>query len=258
MKNVSFSYGSQNVIEDVTFSVSKGELIGLVGPNGGGKTTLLKLIVGLLKPGAGRIEVVGTADKKPTISYMSQNAQRIDPNFPATVKEIIETGLYGKLGFFGRLSNSDKLAIETAIKNVGLAKLKGSQITELSGGQLQKVFIARALVSNPSILILDEPTTGVDAEGEEAFYMLMKRINELYGVTVILVSHDVYALIDHTDRLMFLNKKLLYDGKPKELDSSRLLNLLFYHKHSKEMIARLERSLRIRSKQKAGIKSMVE
>jgi zinc transport system ATP-binding protein len=138
------------------------------------------------------------------------------------------------------------------MKNVGIWGLRSSRITELSGGQLQRAFIARALVSNPSILILDEPTTGVDAEGEEAFYMLMKRINEIYGVTVIMVSHDVYALIDHTDRLMFLNKRLLYDGRPRDLDSSKLLNLLFYHKHSKVMIARLERSLRARSGLKAG------
>ena len=251
LNKVCSSYGKHNVLKDISFEIKEGEIIGLAGPNGAGKTTLLKLIVGLLKPRRGSIEILdtGSDDKNSrAISYLSQNVQRIDnPNFPATVKDIVSMGLYSKLGILGRLNSIDRSFIENAIKNVGLEKFKDSRITELSGGQLQKAFIARSLVSSPSILILDEPTTAVDVEGEEEFYTLIKQINSLYKVAVLLVSHDVYALLDHTNRLMFLNERLLYDGKPKDLGSSRLLNMLFYHKHSKSLVDALEKRIKKRA-----------
>ncbi|HVA82779.1 MAG TPA: metal ABC transporter ATP-binding protein [Candidatus Aquilonibacter sp.] len=245
LDKVCFSYDKEHVLEDVSFSINKGEIIGIAGPNGSGKTTMLKLIVGLLKPQGGRVEIFGNGTvpsigPHAAIGYLSQNIQKVDYAFPATVEEIVGTGLYGKIGILGRPSDSDKAAIENAIKNVGLERFRNVQITRLSGGQLQRAFIARALVSNPSLLILDEPTAAVDLAGEEKFYGLIKEVNRLYGVAVLLVSHDVYALIDHTDRLIFVNKKILYDGKSHDISSKKLLELLFYHKHSKKLIKLLE------------------
>lgn len=245
ISNVYFSYESEHVLEDISFDVKKGEIIGIAGPNGAGKTTILKLIVGLLKPSRGRIEKYYDADtsKNPqAISYLPQHVQRVEADFPATVREVVEMGLYKKVGIMGRFNTSDKTAVEEAIKNVELERYRNAQITELSGGLLQRAFIARALVSKPSILILDEPTAAVDIAGEERFYKLIKKINRLYGVAVLLVSHDVYVLLEHTTRLIFVNRRILYDGNPEDLSSSKLLNLLFYHRHSKSFVKRLERS----------------
>ncbi len=244
LENVCFSYGKEQILKGISFDIQAGEIVGLAGPNGAGKTTILKLIVGLLKPSSGKVEVLNVpkiGERWQGISYMSQNAQQIDSSFPATVKEIVGTGLYARLGLLRGLGVSDREAVDDAIRNVGLERHMDSQITELSRGQLQRAFMARALVSNPSILILDEPTAAVDMAGEEDFYRLIKEVNRLYGVAVLLVSHDVYALIDHTDRLIFVHKEILYDGKPHDLSSKRLLELLFYHKHSKRLITLLER-----------------
>jgi zinc transport system ATP-binding protein len=246
LRGVCFSYeGKKTVLEDVSLDIKESEIVGIAGPNGAGKTTLLKLIVGLLKPNSGRIEIVKNDGKgNQLISYLPQNSQRVDRIFPATVREVVSMGLYGKVGILGRLGKEDKIDIENAIKNVGLEKIADSQITSISGGQLQRTLIARSLVSKPSLLILDEPTAAVDLAGEEEFYMLIKHLNQAYGVAVLLVSHDVYSLLDHTSRLIFINKKVLYDGEPMKLSSSKLLSLLFSHEHSKALVKRLEKEVK--------------
>jgi zinc transport system ATP-binding protein len=243
---LSYSRG-RPALEDVSFDVNEGDIIGIAGPNGAGKTTLLKLIVGLLKPTTGSIVKPpyskGAAGQQ-RISYLPQNLQPVDVNFPATVREVVGMGLYSRIGILGRLTEKDRLAIEAAIRNVNLWKFRDAQVTSLSGGQLQRTLIARALVSEPALLIMDEPTAAVDLAGEEAFYMLVKHVNEVYGVAVILVSHDVYSLLEHTDRLIYINRKVLYDGAPKRLSGHRLIALLFSHKHSKALVRKLDAALK--------------
>jgi zinc transport system ATP-binding protein len=249
VNNVYFTYGGkEHTLDDVSFDIADGEIVGIAGPNGAGKTTLLKLIVGLLKPTRGKITLtrstasgIGGLNR---VSYLPQNVQRTDPNFPATVREVVSTGLYAKIGILGRLSASDEEAIMAAIRNVDMERFSEAQITKLSGGQLQRVLIARSLVSNPSLLIMDEPTAAVDLAGEEDFFNLIKHVNSVYGVAVLLVSHDVYSLLAHTDRLIFINKKVLYDADPRNLSNARLLKMLFSHKHSRPLIARIEKAER--------------
>jgi zinc transport system ATP-binding protein len=242
LNNVYFSYGREHALQNVSFNLKAGELVGIAGPNGAGKTTLLRLISGLIRPTSGRIEIArsNSSSGGRSISYLQQNLIKVDPNFPATVEEVVKMGLYGKIGIFGRLNHSDQEVVSTAIKDVGLGRFRHAQITELSGGQLQRALIARSLVSRPSLLLLDEPTTAVDLLGEEEFYQLIKHVNKLYGIAILLVSHDVYSLLAHTNRLIFINKKILYDGGPRELSSSKILRLLFSHEHSKTLIRALE------------------
>lgn len=246
LDKVCFSYGGgRTALEDISFEVNEGDVIGVAGPNGAGKTTLLKLMVGLLQPTSGSIrKLYSEGDKSGRkISYLPQNTQRIEGNFPATVREVVGTGLYSRIGIFGRLTDRDRSSIDEAIRNVDMWKSRDAQVTSLSGGQLQRTLIARALVSEPSLLVMDEPTAAVDLAGEEAFYMLVKRVNEIYGVAVILVSHDVYSLLEHTDRLLYINRRVLYDGEPQRLTGRRLIKLLFSHKHSKELVRKLEAAL---------------
>ena len=246
LDRVCFSYGDRRALEDITLEIRRGEIVGLAGPNGAGKTTLLRLIMGLLKPSSGRIEFLNGmgAFGRGKIGYLSQYAQQIDSDFPATVQEVVGTGLYGKVGILRRLGPADRRAVADSIRNVGLGRLSEARMDRLSGGQVQRAFIARALVSNPSLLILDEPTTGVDMSGEEEFYRLIAKLNRLYGIAVLLVSHDVYALLEHTDRIVFLNKRIMYDESPRKLDSAKLLSMLFYHKHPKGVVERMEKSMR--------------
>lgn len=247
LDGVCFAYdGGRTALEDVSFEVNEGDIIGIAGPNGAGKTTLLKLIVGLLKPTRGSITKLrpGGRDGRRGISCLPQDIQRTDANFPATVREVVGTGLYSRIGILGRLTAKDRDAIDVAIRNVDLWRFRDAQVTSLSGGQLQRALIARALVSEPALLVMDEPTAAVDLAGEEAFYMLVKRVNKAYGVAVMLVSHNVYSLLEHTDRLLYINRRVLYDGEPQKLSGRRLLNLLFSHKHSKELVRKLEAALK--------------
>lgn len=250
LNRVCFSYNHRDYpVENVSFDVREGEVIGIAGPNGAGKTTLLKLIVGILKPSKGSIKIrVGKTKtgKEWRIGYLPQDVKGVGRDFPATVREVVGTGLYSKLGIFRQPNDLDRTKIDSAIRNVGLRGFRNTRISSLSGGQLQRVLIARAMVSDPSLLIMDEPTAAVDLAGEEKFYRLVKHINSVYGVAVILVSHDVYSLLSHTNRLLFINRRVLYDGEPQELGSTRLLNLLFSHKHSKALVKELEGAMKKR------------
>ncbi len=250
LNKVCFSYNHRKpAVEGVSFDVHEGEIVGIAGPNGAGKTTLLKLIIGILKPSRGSIKMhkgKTKAGKEWSVGYLPQDVKGVGRDFPATVRDVVGTGLYRKLGIFGRLSDSDRAKIDNAIKNVGMGKFEDARISNLSGGRLQRALIARAMVSNPSLLVMDEPTAAVDLAGEEKFYQLVKRINSVYGVAVILVSHDVYSLLSHTNRLLFINNKVLYDGEPQKLGGSRLLNLLFSHRHSKALVKRLENAMKKR------------
>jgi zinc transport system ATP-binding protein len=200
-----FSYNGFPVLEDVNLSVNETDFVWVVGPNGGGKTTLLKLILGLLHPEKGKILVFGTSPKegRRRIGYMPQ-AAHLDRQFPVTVLEVALMGRLGNGTRFGMFARSDRLAAENALDEVGLLFLKDRPFSSLSGGQERRLLIARALAGEPEILILDEPTANLDPVAEEELHKLLRRLNE--RLTIILVSHNPNIVSEFVMRVICVNK----------------------------------------------------
>lgn len=211
LKNISFDYGSQNVLKDVNLNIHKGDFLAVIGPNGGGKTTILKLILGLLKPKKGDIFL---AEKN--IGYVPQNTD-INLNFPITALDVVLMGYDRKQKvFFFHNKQNIKRAYEV-LEQVGAKDIGSKKISSLSGGQRQRVLIARALFGNPSILILDEPTASLDAIGQKQIFELLKTLNE--QMTIIVVSHDISMALDYADSIAYINKKISYH-KSNPIDST--------------------------------------
>ena len=209
IKDLWFSYNGQPVLTNVNLSITRGEFLALIGPNGGGKTTLLKLMLGLLEPDRGEILIFGVSPRRAVrrIGYVPQNVH-INRSFPISVLDVV---LMGRLGMDkGRLRHSrlHRTAARQALERLEMWPFARRHIGQLSGGQLQKVFIARALVTEPEILFLDEPTASVDAKGQGDLYTLLKELNE--AITIILVSHDVMALSRNIKSVACVNHDLLY------------------------------------------------
>lgn len=226
IKNVQFQYDTKtSVLEDVSFTMAQGEFLGLVGPNGSGKSTLIKLILGLLQPQHGDVMLFGEPVHKfkdwSKVGYVSQKANSFNTGFPATVFEVVSTGLFGKMGLFRWIGKSEKKLINRAINLVGLQDLAHKNIGKLSGGQQQRTFIARALVSKPDLLILDEPTVGVDAESVQRFYELLEHLHEHAGISMLLVSHDIGVITSKVDQVACLNKKLHFHGHPNDFTQNQ-------------------------------------
>lgn len=225
IKNLSFRYGNINVLDDINMQISRGEFVGLIGPNGSGKSTLLKIILGLLNPQQGEVTLFGHPVNRfnawDKIGYVSQKANSFNTGFPATVHEVVAMGLYGKKGVFKPLNKLDKEKIRKAIELVGLSEFEKRNIGKLSGGQQQRTFIARALVNDPELLILDEPTVGIDVESTKQFYNLLDNLNKELGITIILVSHDIGVVTKQVTQIACLNKKLHFHGSPEEFDQNQ-------------------------------------
>ncbi|MDH3890031.1 MAG: ABC transporter ATP-binding protein [candidate division Zixibacteria bacterium] len=189
IENLSFSYGDRLVLDRVDLTVSSNEFCWIVGPNGGGKTTLLKLILGLLAPSVGKVQLFGQAPKtvRERIGYMPQHVS-LDQRFPVTVMDVVLMGRLGGKGWRGRHGRADQRAAERAIEQVGLSEQSQLLFSELSGGQQRRMFIARALVCQPDLLILDEPTANIDQVLQREFYKLLERLRG--SLTVVMVSHD--------------------------------------------------------------------
>jgi zinc transport system ATP-binding protein len=205
-ENISFSYHKRVILEGVNLQVKEGEFASIVGPNGGGKTTLLKLMLGLIKPDTGRIRIFGKSPEQARgkIGYMPQYAH-LDMNFPATVMDVVLMGrLAGKKLWF---SKQDKAKARTAIDEVDMAPHVHSGFSELSGGQKQRVLIARALCSNPSILLLDEPTANVDHETEENLFSILQKLNT--EMTILLVSHDLGFVSKYVKSVICVNRQVV-------------------------------------------------
>ncbi len=206
LKSVSFAYQKSLILEDVNLTVGKGEFSSIVGPNGGGKTTLLKLILGLIKPDSGNITVFGKSPEqaRKQIGYMPQYAH-LDMAFPAIVKDIVLLGRLNTRRFW--FSGEDRKKAGEAIEAVGLSELSHAGFHELSGGQRQRVLIARALCSNPDMLLLDEPTANVDHQTEESLFSLLKKLNP--AMTILLVSHDLGFVSQYVKSVICVNKKVV-------------------------------------------------
>ncbi|MBA4494162.1 metal ABC transporter ATP-binding protein [Paenactinomyces guangxiensis] len=220
MKHVHFSYEHQKVLDDVNLTLMEGEFLGIIGPNGSGKSTLMKLILGLLRPRQGEIKVFGQPVRqikdRSRIGYVSQKSNSFNRGFPATVREVVASGLVGKLGLFRRMKKTDWERIDQAIDQVGLTPLVKRNIGKLSGGQQQRAFIARSLVSDPDLLILDEPTVGIDAKSAEQFYEMLARLHRDRRLSLILVTHDIGVVSTYVDRVACLNKRLFFHGNPRD------------------------------------------
>ncbi|WP_458206826.1 metal ABC transporter ATP-binding protein [Haladaptatus sp. NG-SE-30] len=222
--SVTFGYGDQPVLSDVSLAVKDGEFIGLVGPNGSGKSTLLELVLGLRDPDEGTVRLFGEPPRKGRkggrVGYVAQNVAAVS-GMPVTVEEVVSAGRSSHLGF-GFVGEQDRDAIEHAMETVGIANLANRRVARLSGGQQQRVFIARALAADAEILVLDEPTVGVDAESREAFYRLLHDLNR-NGLAVVLVEHDIGVVTEHADRIACLNRKLYFHGSTDEFEASDVL-----------------------------------
>lgn len=218
VKNLKFSYKKGvNVLDGINFKMYKNDFVGLIGPNGGGKTTFLKVVLGLLKQDSGSIKVFNMTPKKAR-SYMGYVPQyaKIDLDYPIDVYNVVLMGLLGRKSLLERYSKKDKEAALKVMEDMNILKLKNKQIGELSGGQRQKVLIARALVRKPRLLLLDEPTSGVDITSEMNLFEFLKRINREVGI--IMVSHDIGAMSPYIKQVGCLNRTLYYhrDGKVNE------------------------------------------
>jgi zinc transport system ATP-binding protein len=213
MKDLSAGYTDEMVLKNINLSVEPDDFIGLIGPNGGGKTTLFKIILGLLKPKYGTIEVMGMAPDKGRrfIGYVPQFTF-YDSDFPIRVRDVVRMGRLGPKHLFKPYTAKDDQIVEKCLERVHLSEKKNMPIRELSGGQRQRVYIARALASEPALLLLDEPTISVDAEASAQIYELLHEIN-LQGVTILLISHDLNVISSYVKTIGCLNRTLHYHGE---------------------------------------------
>lgn len=215
VKNLWVGLGEQVILEDVNLKVQKRDFLGIIGPNGGGKTTLLKVILGLIKPDRGSVRVLGTTPEnaRKRIGYLPQRSL-FDQSFPTTALQVVLMGRYGRRGLFWRYSSRDRQAALDALEKVGMASYAQRAIGAFSGGEQQRIFVARALVSEPELLLLDEPAAGIDAARQKEFYELLGELNE--KITIVMVSHDISAVSRYVDKIACVNQKLYYHDS-KEL-----------------------------------------
>jgi zinc transport system ATP-binding protein len=208
------------VLTDVNLAVAPGEFVAIAGPNGGGKTTLLRIALGLERPTAGRALLYGepavSFSRRHLLGYLPQRAQ-LGVEAPATVREVVSAGRVAVGGLVGPLRRRDRQLVEDAIGRVGLTDRADEPVRTLSGGMQQRAFLAKALAGEPSLLALDEPTTGVDAASQEALGELLARLHTELGVTVLYVSHEFGAVEHHVERLVLVRGGIVFDGQPAEL-----------------------------------------
>jgi len=212
ISHVSFAYGDQKALEDVNLEIREGNFMAMIGPNGGGKTTLLKLILGLLKPAAGTIRVIDRPATKAShlIGYVPQNVH-INQRFPISALDIVLMGKLMPGKRWSRTSRSDRRDAMQALEQMEIEAYADQKIGDLSGGQRQRIFIARALVTRPKLLLLDEPTASIDTKGQADFYRLLERLN--VTTTILLVSHDLLAISTHVKSVACVNKRLHYHNQ---------------------------------------------
>lgn len=212
LENVSFGYGRDNILHDVNFIVKRQEYVGIIGANGAGKSTLMKLILGQLVPDGGKI-TVNTC----RIGYVPQVGFSGAANFPANVEEIVMTGLFGEIGMFHLPKKEHRKKVADSLELVGMQDYRKRMLSELSGGQQQRVMIARALIGSPELLVLDEPFTGIDKEAEQRLYELLSKLNSEYGMTIVMVTHNMEQVSHYTNRFYHVSNGSVH------LDKSSIL-----------------------------------
>lgn len=231
VSNVNFKYGDNTVLEGITFDVKKGEYLGVIGPNGGGKTTLLKVMLGLLEPHTGTVKIEGEKvqdmKNRAIIGYVPQRVSQMANDFPATVEEIVASGRTPRIGLFNHRTPHDRKKIEWAMDVAEVTSFRKKLISELSGGQRQRVFIARALAGEPEILFLDEPTVAIDYALSKKFYAFMADLNKKLGITILFVSHDIDCVAKEVSSVICVHKTLVCHTSPKDLMKNGHLEKLY-------------------------------
>jgi zinc transport system ATP-binding protein len=240
--HVEFRYRKDPVLVDIQLEIQAGDFLAVIGPNGSGKTSLIKIMLGLLEPVRGAVSLFGTPIRDfrewERIGYVPQKAIHFDPYFPASVKEVVAMGLVAVAHQRRVRSGERESRVLGALEAVRMEDKKDRPIGELSGGQQQRVFIARALVSSPEILILDEPTAGVDAESQNRFYGMLDRLNRERGLTVVFSTHNVGVINRHVNKVACINQRLFFHGSHEEFcETDHLLEAvggrahIIHHEH---------------------------
>jgi len=231
IKDLSVVIKGKEVLKNINFSLEEGLFLGIVGPNGGGKTTLVRTILGLLKPSSGTVRVFEMDPESQlrhdgVFGYLPQHSN-IDPNFPATALDIVLMGRYKSAGVLRWPGRKDREKALHCLSTMGVEDLKDAQYSQLSGGQQQRISIARALAGDPKILILDEPSTGIDVVGQEDFYHLLKGLQKKMLLTILMVSHDIGTVTTYVDEISCLNINLYYHGNPLGALNEKVMTSLY-------------------------------
>jgi len=215
VSNLNVGYSGKDVLVNIEFSVSKGKLIGIIGPNGAGKSTLIKAVLKLVRPSSGIVAFDGDSmeDIKKTTAYVKQRVDN-DLSFPIQVKDVVMLGVFPEIGLFRYPSKVHKKKVMDALQEVEMAGFAKTQIGELSGGQLQRVFLARVLAQDANIIFLDEPFAGIDADSEQKIMKILRKLRDA-GKTIIMVYHDLNNVADYFDEIIILNKEVIAYGDTK-------------------------------------------
>jgi ABC-type Mn2+/Zn2+ transport system ATPase subunit len=221
LENAAFGYGGPPVISGIDLTVGPGDLLGIVGPNGAGKTTLLRGMIGLLKPVEGTVRFGRPSDKRPVLGYVPQ-VQALDPIFPVTVEEVVAMGAYPRLSRVSLLPASERTILHECLQQVGMADFCKKLFANLSAGQKQRVVIARALMARPDVLLLDEPTSGVDQAAEKAIMNLLGKLNS-EGLTVVLICHEMDTMRENVRDVVWISRGKIERGGVEEMLSAAMV-----------------------------------
>ncbi|HUT81201.1 MAG TPA: ABC transporter ATP-binding protein [Candidatus Bathyarchaeia archaeon] len=233
IRDFAVAYQSNVALFDINLDVYRNDFFGICGPNGSGKSTLLKSIVGSVKSFRGNLRVFGKDMSKGHISYLKSKIgylpqiDQIDRNFPALVKDVVGMGLYSQVGFFKSLSKNEDEKVFNALKLVGMENMIQRPIGHLSGGQQQKVRIARALVNNPDILLIDEPFSALDFKIAKNIADLIAEIHEKTNLTIVMISHSLSLIKEHCNKVICLDKRIVWQGDPKSADFDSAVRTVF-------------------------------
>ncbi|RQD68812.1 MAG: metal ABC transporter ATP-binding protein [Tindallia sp. MSAO_Bac2] len=234
LEKVTFGYDEITLLKDVDLNIHKGQFWGIVGPNGSAKSTLLKLMLGLLKPHSGSCSLLGTPVKQfrqwDRIGYIPQNVREFNMGFPATVQEMVSANLISQMGTFKWMTSKYRKKVRESLQIVGMQDYATRRIGQLSGGQQQRVFIARTLVNSPKVIFMDEPLVGVDVESQEKFYDLMEKLNQQMGITLVMVSHDIGVVSERTSHIACMGKEKLFVHDAKTFKPEEYLESVYGEK----------------------------
>lgn len=226
LNQVDIVFGKQTVVKDVSFSIDAGEYVALIGANGSGKTSLMRVILNLVEPAHGNVYV----DASLKIGYLSQRLNSSDRFFPATVNEIVSMGILVNRPFPKRLKKTDQVAIDKVLTLLEICGEKHKKIGVLSGGQQQRVLLARALVSEPDILLLDEPTSALDPSMRQSFYDLLTELNKK-GITIVLITHDVSTIAQYASKVILVDQTILFNGTVNDFIAREDLSPFIHASH---------------------------